>query len=149
MKRLSILVAAAALSLSSPAIAADTDNKAACKMYSVFGSTMVDFMLPLTMQEFVNMMSGKDPAAFAEMSSALISQLSGEDIKTMVSLGADAQVAGQAAGEVAMQILMSGQATSSSEVKTIMDSHCNKIGFDQIVSNQKRANQAAAGNFSK
>ena len=83
------------------------------------------------------------------MSTSFLSKLDGNDIKTMVALGDDATIAGQAAGEVAMQMLITGKATSSSEVKTIMESHCNKISFDQIVSNQKRANQAAAGNFSK
>ena len=149
MKRLSILAAAAALSLSSPAYAADIEDAAGCQMYSKFGSSMVDFMLPLTMQEFVNMMTGKDPEASAAMSTSFLSKLDGNDIKTMVALGDDATIAGQAAGEVAMQMLITGKATSSSEVKTIMESHCNKISFDQIVSNQKRANQAAAGNFSK
>jgi hypothetical protein len=149
MKRLSVLAAAAALSLASPAYAAEVEDAAACKMYSQFAATMVDFMLPLTLQDFVNMMSGKDPEALAEMSSGLITQLDQGDIKTMLALGDEAQIAGQAAGEVAMQILMTGQATSSSEVKNIMDSHCIEIGFDQILANQKTANRASAGNIAK
>jgi hypothetical protein len=44
---------------------------------------------------------------------------------------------------------MTGQATSSSEVKNIMDSHCIEIGFDQILANQKTANRASAGNIAK
>ena len=149
MKRLSILAAAFALLLSSPASAANIENEAGCQMYSKFGSSMVDFMLPLTVQEFVNMMNGKDPEAFVAMSTSFLSKLDGNDIKTMVALGNDAEAAGQAAGEVAMQMLISGQATSSSEVKTIMESHCNKIGFSQIVANQKKAIQATADNFSR
>ena len=82
MKRLSILAAAFALSLSSPASAADIENEAGCQMYSKFGSSMVDFMLPLTVQEFVNMMNGKDPEAFVAMSTSFLSKLDGNDIKT-------------------------------------------------------------------
>jgi len=147
MKHIPILAATFALSFSSPTFAADVDDAAGCKMYGQIAGVMVDFMLPLTMQDFVNMMSGKDPETLAKMSSGLISGLDGDDIKTMMALGGDAQIAGQAAGDVAVKTLMSGEATSSSEVKSIMESHCNEIGFDQILANQKRANQASAGNI--
>jgi len=147
MKRLSILAAAFTLSLSPSAFAASVDDAAGCKMYSQFGSTMVDFMLPLTLQDFVDMMSGKDTEALAGMSVELISQMDKGDMKTMLALGNEAQIVGRAAGEVAMQILMSGQASSSSEVKTIMRSQCKKIGFTQLIANQKKANQASALNL--
>jgi len=149
MKRISLIAAALCLSFSTPAFAADTDNEASCKMYSKIAGTMVDFMLPLTMQDFVNMMNGKDPKLLGEMTSGLLSGLDADDIATMVSLGSDAQIAGQAAGDVAMRMLMSGQATSSSEVQSAMRANCNEIGFDKIVANQKRANRATAGNFSE
>lgn len=147
MKRISLIAAALCLSFSTPAFAAD--NEKSCKMYSKIAGTMVDFMLPLTMQDFVNMMNGKDPKLLGQMTSGLLAGLDADDISTMVSLGSEAEIAGQAAGDVAMRMLMSGQATSSSEVQRIMRADCEDIGFNQIIANQKKANRATAGNLSK
>lgn len=149
MKRMSLIAAALCLSFSTPVFAAESDNATSCKMYSKIAGTMVDFMLPLTMQDFVNMMNGKDPKLLGQMTSGLLSGLDAEDVSTMISLGSDAEIAGQAAGDVAMRMLMSGQATSSSQVQRAMKSNCEEIGFDQIIANQKRANRATAGNFSE
>lgn len=149
MKRILIAAAAVSFSFSSPAFAAEVDNDASCKMYSKFAGSMVDSMLPLKMQDFVNMMSGKDPELAQKMTAGLMSKLDGNDIMTMVALGDDATIAGQAAGEVAMATLMSGKATSSEEVRSIMLNDCKKIGFAQILSNQKKAIAASSGNFTK
>ena len=149
MKRISSVTAALCLSLAAPTLAAAADNKASCQVYSKIGSTTVEFMLPLTLQEFVNMMTGKNPELLQKMSTGLLSGLDGDDVKTMIGLGEDSTLAGQAAGEVAVAMLMSGQASSASEVQTKMQRDCEAIGFDKIVENQKRANRATAGNIGK
>ncbi len=148
MKIFRILAPALLLAISFQVSASEVESDVRCQLYSKLGGSMVEFMLPLTMQDLVNMMSGKDPDLMMDMTTGLLSGLDGNDLGVMMKLpGQDAEIAGQAAGDVAMKVLMSGQATSAAEVRTIMKSTCETIGFDTMVANQKSANLATAGNF--
>lgn len=135
------------LSLIAPVTASASDDQL-CKTYGKIGGAMTDFMLPLTVRELVNMMSGKDPAKMSEMTQAFIGSLDGDDFTAIGSLStADQGIFGEAAGQVAMGLLLSGQATTGDDVTRQMVSSCSRIGARNIIANQRRATAATEANM--
>ena len=139
------MVSCFGLFVSAPAYASD---EAKCDLYGNFGSALVDFMLPLKLQEFVDMMTGNAPELQEEMVSELIDGLSKKNLKTLMKLSqSDNETMGEAAGEVAVNLLMTGAATTPSEVNDLMEANCLAIGAQTIIDNQRRAQAANAQNF--
>ena len=67
----------------------------------------------------------------------------------MISLqGDESAVLGEAAGTVMMELLMTGQATSSEEVEQLMNKTCNAIGVETLMQNQRKAAAANSQNAS-
>ena len=144
----SMLGLAAVLTLATPASATDSD--ALCSLYSKTGGSVVEFMLPLTMQQFVDMMAGKNPGLMNQMTQALVSEFDEADLIALASVDQQkAQVIGEAAGQVAIELLMSGQATSKAEIVNAMSTSCKAVGPDVIIANQMRANAAVDANMGK
>ena len=139
---------AMAIMISAPAMA--DDGEGYCTLYSAAGGAMVDFMLPLTVQELVNMMSGQDEKLINEMGAAMISGMSPTEIMSLATLDpAKAEIMGQAAGETAMQLLMSGQVTNKAEVKSFLSSTCSSLGAETIMANQRKSIAATNANMGK
>lgn len=130
------------------AMPAAANDAAMCKTYGKFGGAMVDFMLPLTMQNFVDMMTGQKPELLSEMTQSLLTYLDGTDLYNMAQMdGDESDLLGEAAGGVAIELLMSGRATNDQEVITLMEYACLKVGIDAIIDNQRIANKAEAQNL--
>jgi len=123
---------------------ASADDVAICTLYSKIGSSTVSFMLPLKMQDFVDMMTGKNPELMGTMSQSLLSGLDGNDIATMTKHAEEAALIGEAAGSVGIQSLMSGQASSAEEVQTLMYRQCRAVGAQVIIDNQRQTSALAA-----
>ena len=122
-------------------------NEETCNVYGSAGKLVSDFMLPLTVQELINMLTGKDNDLLKELTQTMTSGLSADELAAFASLGAeDSEVLGELAGQTAIQLLMQGQATSSNEVKAIMVNQCNQIGTANLISRMKQAKQALQGN---
>ena len=147
MKKLltSLVGATCALAMSSNAYANDD---ALCSLYSKTGGATVEFMLPLTMQQFVDMMAGKEPALMNQMTMKLLGEFNSDDLAALATVNQqDAEVIGEAAGMVAVELLMSGQATTKSDIVSVMNSGCNAIGAQTIINNQKAARNATQANM--
>ncbi len=147
MRLAAITLALFSLSFASPVYASDNADKANCEVYSKIGGVMVEFMLPLTMQEFVDMMTGKEPKLMEDMTSALIKGLDGDSLSTMLRLGDESHFVGEAAGEVGVGLLMEGRASSAADVRRIMMNDCQEIGFRRIIDNQKAASALTSRNI--
>jgi hypothetical protein len=133
--------------LSAPVQASDDDAK--CGLYARIGGTMSDFMMPLTVKDFVDIMAGKNDALMGELTASLLTGLGSDHLATMISLqGDESAVLGEAAGTVMMELLMTGQATSSEEVEQLMNKTCNAIGVETLMQNQRKAAAANSQNAS-
>ncbi len=135
--------------LQTPAVQA-ADDQTTCSFFSKVGSSLIEFVLPLTVQDMVDMLAGKNQSLMIEMTMVMMKAMSAEEFQQFMTLNSDdAEMLGQSAGEVAFQLLMTGQATSIAEVESQLMSNCLKIGPDNIIQNQRNANAAAAGNLPK
>lgn len=124
------------------------DERVTCSFYSKVGSSVIGFVLPLTVQDMVDMMAGKNPKLMLEMTIVMMGAMGAEEFQQLMMLNADdAEMLGQSAGEVAFQLLMTGQATSIADVETQLMSVCIRVGPDKIIENQRKANAATAANL--
>jgi hypothetical protein len=140
-----ILSAAACFLLSTSSFALQDD--VSCSAYAGVGKTVADFMLPLRVQDLINMLTGKDAKLVQQLTETMTSELSPEEIASFASLGQqDSEVLGELAGQTAIQLLMQGQATSSEGVKSIMANQCKQVGTANLISRMKQAKQALQGN---
>jgi len=118
-------------------------DKNICSIYGSIGESMVDFMLPLTLKNFIELNTGGNPELEQELTSALESSLSVSDARSFVKLNEEEQtLLGEAAGGTAVTLLMSGHAADAKAIKTFMQKNCEKHGYKTIIAQQKKANNA-------
>ncbi len=130
-----------------PAMAAE-DNQTVCGLYSSIGGSLTEFMLPLTMQDFVNIMTGKDPELLKDLSINMLNGLTGAELAALNAMDEDdSSLLSESAGQIAVNHLMSGSASSSEDVKYLMKNTCLSIGAAKIIENQRRANDATQANL--
>lgn len=119
-----------------------------CSLYGSIGGSLAEFMLPLTLQDFVNMMTGEDPDLMNELSSSLLTSVNGLELAALSKMpDKDAELFSESAGQTAIQHLMSATASSSEDLKALMENSCNSVGADRIIRNQKRANRLTEANL--
>lgn len=135
------------LAVSAP-ISSAAEDDIRCDLYGSIGGSLAEFMLPLTMQDFVNMMTGKDPGLLNELSNSLLKSVNGLELAALSEMAeSDRELFSEAAGETAIQYLMSARASSSEDLKTIMEKTCISIGADSIIDNKKRAKRLTDANL--
>ena len=126
---------------SSPAFA--DENADRCALYGGLGASFSDFMLPLTLQDLVNVIRGEDAALMTRLSTELIASLEASELATLMRIPADENAAlSEASGMVAMNLLMTGAANSPASVKRTMVDTCLDVGAQTIIDNQRRSNAA-------
>ena len=131
-----------------PAAAQSENSDALCGVYSTMGEVLVEFLLPKTLQQFVDATSGKDPTIMAEFGDIVVTKMTAKELLALGVIGEDdAGLLGEAAGQVAVNLLMTGQATTASEVRLSMSKRCQEIGPQDIIENQRRANAAVNQNM--
>lgn len=140
MKKLfvsAISLAIGSLSLA-PAAQAD-ENSALCHLYTNTGAGMVEFLLPLTVQQYVNLTAGNEPELANQMAQAIMRQYDPQILAQLQSVNPEKLgLIGEAAGQTVTQLLMSGQATSKAEVSNLMSSACQSLGANVIYEEQKK-----------
>ena len=140
MRYFTTIILATTFSLTMPFAANAQADEARCDVYSKIGGSMVNFMLPLTMQDFINITTGKDPKLSSQMTEKMIAGMNETDFATLAELGVDgAGLMGEAAGQIAVELLISGQASSAREVQAVMKETCMSVGVDTILDNQRQA----------
>lgn len=77
------------------------------------------------------------------MGMAIATSLTSSQISLLGSLSAeDGELIGAAAGSKGFELMMTGRATTSEEVRVILKDECARIGIEQIKSIQRSANAA-------
>ena len=140
-----------ALTLTAPAtFSAAEEGDMRCSLYGSIGGSMGKFMLPLTMQDFVNIMTGKDPALLNELSNSLLASVNRQELAALGKMPEkDRELFSESAGQAAIENLMSARATSSEELKSLMTSACKSVGAQGIIDNQRRANALTEANLGR
>lgn len=130
---------ACVLSLSMAPEARADENTTLCNLYTNTAGGMADFLLPLTVQQYVNMMAGKSPELVDQMTKSIMAQFSSEDLIALATVEADkAALLGEAAGQDVIQIMMSGQGTTKAEIVSAMSGTCQSVGPNMIIEEQKK-----------
>ncbi len=119
------------------------ENAALCHLYSATGAGTVEFLLPLTVQQYVNLTAGKDKALADQMTQAIVRQYNPQIIAQLQNTSPEKiGLMGEAAGQTVTQLLMSGQATSKADVQGVMTSACQALGANTIIEEQKKLRES-------
>lgn len=121
------------------AASAETNqDKALCNFYGVVGQASVEYILPMRVQDLLNMLSGKDEKLMGKFTQKLLDTITGSELLVLADVpDGDVEWLGQSAGQIAIQSLMSARITSGAEVKELLYNHCIKTGVQQIIQKQK------------
>ncbi len=130
-----------AVSLFSVPSAADAeDTKEICLYYGNVGAAAVDFLLPLKLQQVVDLISGRDEALLEKMNKTVEGVGNVQVKEAMKKIGEDAaEHLGASAGFLSFQLVMTGQATTPQEVFSVLYRSCTETGPERIVENQRKA----------
>jgi len=122
------------------------NDEAICNAYGKLGETVASFMLPLTLQQMVNMNSGKDAELMSDFIKKMTDTMSGTEMLALADLGDDAaELLGEFGGQNAITLLMGGQATSSNEIRALMKQQCLQAGPEALVNRMRKAKRALKG----
>ena len=117
-----------------------------CGGYAAVGGVMASEMLDLTLRDLVGMMQNKRPDITAKLMSAMETRLTADEVAGITQLpGDEASLLGEAAGEHAMNVLMTGRASSADDVVTLMKQSCLTTGYKTVVGNQRQINELSQG----
>ncbi|WP_026168231.1 hypothetical protein [Kordiimonas gwangyangensis] len=146
MKKIALLTASlltTATIFPSSATADAEDDKEICLYYGNVGAAAVEFLLPLKLQQVVDLISGRDEALLEKMNKT-VEGVGNVRVKTaMKKIGDDAaEHLGASAGFLSFQLVMTGQATTPQEVFSVLYRGCSETGPERIVENQRKAVQS-------
>lgn len=138
-KGLTASLIALAISMSSgPAGASDQDE--ICGYYGNVGAAAIDFLLPLSFQQVLDMVSGKDADLLEKMSKAVEGKGTKSTRDKVTALGENAlDLLGEAAGFHGFQLALTGQATNGEEVFIRLSTQCQQLGPQALIDMQRRA----------
>ncbi|WP_262691678.1 hypothetical protein [Kordiimonas aestuarii] len=123
-----------------PASADAADDKEICLYYGNVGAAAVDFLLPLKLQQVVDMISGRDQALLEKMNKSVEGVGNAKVKSAMKKIGDDAaEHLGSSAGFLSFQLIMTGQASTPQEVFSVLYRGCSETGPERIVENQRKA----------
>jgi len=139
--------AAAAITIALTAAAVPSraqDNDALlCGFYGTVAESIVEFVLPLTYKEVLDMLAGRSPELLGGMQKAMFAKIPPAQLGAFSTAGKQrASALAEAAGSVAFELLMTGQFATPAEIKDHMIATCNNIGVQSLIDNQIAANAA-------
>jgi len=122
---------------------ADETENTLCTFYGAVGGSVLEFVLPLTMQDLVLMVRGQKPELVEDLTKQMTATTESSALGEAVKLGEqDLELLGKAAGTQAFVLAMSGGAASADEAKNALKSACLRNGSQRIIDQQRAANQA-------
>lgn len=142
MKKIAVFWAAlfTATSLTTLSRADANEDKEICLYYGNVGAVAVDFLLPLKLQQVVDLISGRDEVLMQKMNKTIEGVGNVQVKASMKKLGDDAaEHLGSSAGFLSFQLIMTGQATTPQEVFSVLYRSCTETGPGRIVENQRKA----------
>ncbi len=121
------------------------DKQEVCSYYGNVGAAAVDFLMPLTFAEVVEMVSGKNKDLLERMADT-VGRKGNADVKATIGRMGEGslELMGEAAGLHGFQLVMTGQATNGEEVFGILASRCMEAGPDAVIEAQRRARAVQA-----
>ena len=129
--------------LMSPPVSHANNDATLCNAYGKIGGYMVGSLLPKTMQDFVDMMTGKNPEMLEGITAGLMDDLSGKELLAVSKQDENRMgLLGESAGQVAIQMLMAGQVSDKPDTVNALRNNCMSVGINTIISNQAAANAA-------
>lgn len=88
-------------------------------------------------------MAGKNPDLVATMTDTILRANTGAAIAAANKLTQDdGKLLGESAGQIAIQLLMSGQATNADDVRNTLNAACLQHSAAAIIANQRAARDA-------
>lgn len=118
-----------------------------CTVYGKLGAESAAFMLPQPFGELIAMMRGENADLLARFVQHLTHAMSGAELISLGELPEDSiSLLGEAAGQSAVEMLMTARASNATEIGQLLISHCERIGPEQIIANQRAVKAAAAEN---
>ena len=126
------------LAAGSVAAQSNTSSVAACQAFSNYGSVFSGIILPMSVKDFAAMNSGQNQAMVDGAISRLNQQMSARDKGALSALGAqNMALFEEAAIDMAIDIVLSGQTSSPVQIGNIMREECASFGVSQIIEYQK------------
>ncbi|MBL4617953.1 MAG: hypothetical protein JKY46_09670 [Robiginitomaculum sp.] len=134
--KLLILLLAGALSLLGSTGKANDDQEL-CGFYGNIGRSIAEFMLPLTIQQMVDMNSGNNPALQKEMEAKVMTYVTANQLIAAGNLKEqEITFFAESAGQNGVMLLMEAKARSSTEVYDILETRCKRVGALKLIENQ-------------
>ena len=130
----------------SVAAQSSTSNPAACPAFANIGGIISSHILPMSVKDFAAMNSGKDASLIEAAISKLNREMSASDKLALEALGPqNRSLFEEAAVNLAIEVVLSGEGPSPSQVANIMRQDCQSFGANEIINFQKSiyANQQA------
>ena len=142
IKRLALLGTATSflylLATGSVAAQSNTSSVAACQAFSNYGSVFSGIILPMSVKDFAAMNSGQNQAMVDGAFSRLNKEMSARDKGVLSALGTqNMALFEEAAIDMAIDIVLSGQTSSPAQIGNIMREECASFGVSQIIEYQK------------
>ncbi len=135
-----ILFCLSAFTFPAQAGSAEKKKKNLCHYYSTLGSSSAAFMLPMRFEQIIAMFAGRDRAMMAAFTDHIMNSVKGKDLHTASTLSDEENdYLSESAGDVAVELLMTGKAITRDEVFNRLNAHCLRIGPMAIIANQKAA----------
>ena len=123
-----------------------TSNPAACQAFANIGGVISSHILPMSVKDFAAMNSGRDTSLIEAAVSKLNREMNASDKRALEALGTqNKSLFEEAAVNLAIEIVLSGEGPSPSQVANIMRQDCQSFGANEIINYQKSiyANQQA------
>ncbi|MCF6292775.1 MAG: hypothetical protein L3J04_05210 [Robiginitomaculum sp.] len=122
------------------------DDQELCGLYGNIGRGVAEFMLPLTLQQIINMNSGNEPELQKESETKAMTYVTANQLIAAVKLTEQEVAAfGESAGQNAVALLMEAKARSGMDIFDFLTNRCNRLGAQTVISNQIKAIQLMRG----
>lgn len=142
--------AGAAASATAGTAAANMQQNRVCEIYGRTGAAVARFMLPLTFQDAIAMLNGRNDKLLGQFTEYLIKAFSGEDLVAISRMPSDQfSLLSEAAGASTFSLLMDGTVTSPDGVAAHLSDTCDRLGVNTIITNQRAVKAATESNVGK
>jgi hypothetical protein len=121
-----------------------------CEIYGRTGAAVARFMLPLTFQDAIAMLNGRNDRLLGQFTEYLLKAFSGEDLVAISRMPSDQfSLLSEAAGASTFSLLMDGTVTSPDGVAAHLSGTCGRLGVSTIIANQRAVKAASESNVGK
>lgn len=135
MKFQVIVVVSMSLALLAPPASAQVDEEQElCQFYGELGGQLAAYVLPLTIQQLVGVMAGRDEQIKNDLQTMMISALSEAKVSQDIPRRMNRMTRlASAAGKATFDVMLKQQVATSEEVATFMTEDCLNVGVGVVM----------------